>query len=208
MRTFLIILFTLFPLSLLQAQTIDTSELNKLRNGEYSIAEGQLQVLFDDTTTKAFVLQEMHKLGVEVKNTDFSSILMIIENHPEKDHIRSIQKYESVFLVLNEASYINSGRSLKTTEKNIMEGSIDPKTVSDFKFKDEYQVVMIHLKEKATMQDANMIIHQHPDLQFRVLSEPRRAAVVQVDPDEEDKIISLLESKPYVKSVAYLGILE
>lgn len=208
MRTFLIILFTLFPLSLLQAQTIDTSELNKLRNGEYSIAEGQLQVLFDDTTTKAFVLQEMHKLRVEVKNTDFSSILMIIENHPEKDHIRSIQKYESVFLVLNEASYINSGRSLITTEKNIMEGSIDPKTVSDFKFKDEYQVVMIHLKEKATMQDANMIIHQHPDLQFRVLSEPRRAAVVQVDPDEEDKIISLLESKPYVKSVAYLGILE
>lgn len=208
MRILLIILYTLLPLSFLQAQTIDTSELNKLQNGEYSIAEGQLQVLFSDTTTRAFALQEMHNMGVEVKSTDFNSILMIIENHPEKEHIRSIQKDESVFLVLNEASYVNSGEDLMSTERSIMEGNIDPESVSDFKFKDEYKAVMVHLKETATMKDANRIMDRHPDLKLRVLFEPRRSAVIQTDPDAEDNIITLLESKPYVKSVAYMGVLE
>lgn len=208
MRILLIILFTLLALSFLQAQTIDTSELNKLQNGEYSIAEGQLQVLFSDTTTRAFALQEMQKMGVEVKSTDFNSILMIIENHPEKEHIRSIQKDESVFLVLNEASYVNSGEDLMSTERSIMERNIDPETVSDFKFKDEYKAVMVYLKETATMKDANRIMDRHPDLKFRVLFEPRRSAVIQTDPDKEDHIITLLESKPYVKSVAYIGVLE
>ncbi|WP_103664166.1 hypothetical protein [Gracilimonas amylolytica] len=208
MRILLIILYTLLPLSFLQAQTIDTSELNKLQNGEYSIAEGQLQVLFSDTTTRAFALQEMHNMGVEVKSTDFNSILMIIENHPEKEHIRSIQKDESVFLVLNEASYVNSGEDLMSTERSIMEGNIDPESVSDFKFKDEYKAVMVHLKETATMKDANRIMDRHPDLKLRVLFEPRRSAVIQTDPDAEDNIITLLESKPYVKSVAFMGVLE
>lgn len=208
MRILLIILFTLLTLSFLQAQTIDTSELNKLQNGEYSIAEGQLQVLFSDTTTRAFALQEMHNMGVEVKSTDFNSILMIIQNHPEKEHIRSIQKDESVFLVLNEASYVNSGEDLMSTERSIMEGNIDPESVSDFKFKDEYKAVMVHLKETATMKDANRIMDRHPDLKLRVLFEPRRSAVIQADPDEEDNIITLLESKPYVKSVAYMGVIE
>lgn len=206
------ILLSLIFLSLsftaLQAQVIDTSELDKLQSGEYKIAEGQLQVVFADTTTKAFTLQEMHNLGIEVKSTDFKSILMIIENHPEKDHIRSIQKDDTVYFILNEASYINSGENLMTTERNIMEGNIDPKAVSDFKFKAEYQVVMIQLIETATMQDANRIIDLHPDLKFRVLSEPRRSAVIQSSPENEDEIISILENKPYVQSVAYMGVLE
>ncbi|MDZ7808511.1 MAG: hypothetical protein U5K71_15565 [Gracilimonas sp.] len=208
MRALLIFFLTLFPLSVLHAQVIDTSELDKLQKGEYSIAEGQLQVLFTDTTTKAFALQEMQKLGVQVKSTDFNNILMLIQSHPEKKHILSIQNDEAVHLVLNEESYVNSGEDLVTNERTIMEGNIDPETVSDFKFKDEYQAVMIHLKETATMQDANRIINQHPDIKIRVLLEPRRAAVVQTNPDDEDDMISLLESRPYVMSVAYMGVLK
>jgi hypothetical protein len=210
MRVTIFLSFILLFLSFtaLQAQVIDTSELDKLQSGEYKIAEGQLQVVFADTTTKAFTLQEMHKLGIEVKSTDFKSILMIIENHPEKNHIRSIQKDDAVYFILNEASYINSGENLMATERNIMEGNIDPEAVSEFKFKDEYQVVMIQLIETATMQDANSIIDLHPDLKFRVLMEPRRSAVIQTSPDKEEEIISILESKPYVQSVAYMGVIE
>jgi len=205
---FLSLFFFFLSFTALQAQVIDTSELDKLQSGEYKIAEDQLQLLFTDTTTKAFALQEMHKMGIEIKSTDFKSFLMIIENHPEKNHIRSIQKDDAVYFILNEASYINSGENLLATERNIMEGNIDPETVSDFKFKDEYQVVMIQLKETATIQDANRIIDLHPDLKFRVLFEPRRSAVIQINPENENEIISILESKPYIQSVAYMGVLE
>jgi len=60
MRLTIFLSFTLHFLSLtaLQAQVIDTSELDQLQSGEYKIAEGQLQVVFADTTTQSFVKSE------------------------------------------------------------------------------------------------------------------------------------------------------
>lgn len=208
MRTLLIFFISLLLYVSLNAQTIDTSELNKLQSGEYSIAEGQLQILFTDTTTEAFAFQELHKLGLQIKSSEFNNILLAVRNHPQKKQIQSIQEDDAVLLVFNEDSYINTPEDLTTIARTIMEQKVAPESVSEFVFKDEYEILMIMLNEKATMQDANRLIDKHPEVEFNTLFKARRSAVVQAESGKEDEIISTLESKPYIKSVAYMGVIE
>ncbi|MFP8489971.1 hypothetical protein ACKGJO_12860 [Gracilimonas sp. Q87] len=208
MRSLLIFLFTILPLFVIQAQVIDTSELNKLQSGQYKLAEGQLQVVFNDTTTLSFIQKELHSLGLQIKQSEFENVVMIIENHPEKDDIRSLQKNETVKMVINEASYLKSESGGTAPLTDISLQSIDPDLISDFKFKDQYQVVFVILEDNAAIKDADRIIGQYQNLKFNTLNQGRRAAVILTGTNDEDEIITLLESKPYVNSVAYMGIIE
>jgi hypothetical protein len=208
MRSLFLFFLSILPLSMLQAQVIDTSELNKLQSGQYKLAEGQLQVLFKDTTTLSFAQKELHSLGLEIKTTEFMNLAMIIENHPKEEDIRSLQNNDAVKMVINEFSYLKSeaGNTTPITEYTLQD--IDANMVSDFKFMDQYKVVLVGLNEQASINDANLIMTQFPNLKFNIFNEGRRSAVVLTKPENEEEIITLLESKPFVESVAYMGVLE
>lgn len=198
----------LLPISELVAQTIDTSELDKLQKGEYTLAEGQLQVLFDDTTSQSYVQKELLALGLEIKSLDFSNVILTPESHPEKAPLLSLMNERSVKAVINESSYLATNTSESKPIKNVGLQNIDPEDLSEFQFKDSYQFVFVILKDNANMQSANKLIADHPALDLSVFADGRRSAVVLTSPNNEEEVISLLESIPFVQSVAYMGILE
>jgi hypothetical protein len=208
MRALLILSLFFFPLSALQAQVIDTSELDKLQKGEYTLAEGQLQVLFDDTTTQSYIEKEFLKSGLEIKSLDFNNVILTLGSHPEKNQLRSLQGEASVKAVINESSYLLTDNDERKPFDDLGFQNIDPEDISEFQFKDAYQFVFVILDDNANMKSANKIIADYPELKLSVLSEGRRSAVVLTSPNNEEEVISLLESKPFVQSVAYMGVIE
>lgn len=208
MKTLFALLIPVFLFSTAQAQEIDTSELKKLQEGEYKIAEGQLQVEFNDTTTQSFVLNEMRSLDLTVKNMEFDNVILVIEDHPKKEDIFSLQQEGSVKFVINESSMLKTenGEVGQITNFDLQE--IRPENISEFQIKDAYQFVFVVLENKANLKQANELTEKYADLKFNVLSEGRRAAVILTTPENEEQVISQLENKPYVKSVAYMGVLE
>ncbi|HKK24900.1 MAG TPA: hypothetical protein VJ941_04695 [Gracilimonas sp.] len=210
MRLTIFLSFTLHFLSLtaLQAQVIDTSELDQLQSGEYKIAEGQLQVVFADTTTQSFVKSEFTSLGVELKNLEFDNVILSIGNHPSRDQIRLLQDEASVKAVMNESSYLSTDSQEQIQINGSEFRNIDPDNISEFEFKEAYQFVFVIMNDNVNAERAGILIDTYPDLKLNIFTKGRRAAVVVTSPDNEDEIISILESKPYVQSVAYMGVLE
>ena len=210
MRLTIFLSFTLHFLSLtaLQAQVIDTSELDQLQSGEYKIAEGQLQVVFADTTTQSFVKSEFTSLGVELKNLEFDNVILSIGNHPSRDQIRLLQDEASVKAVMNESSYLSTDSQEQIQINGSEFRNIDPDNISEFEFKEAYQFVFVIMNDNVNAEHAGILIDTYPDLKLNIFTKGRRAAVVVTSPDNEDEIISILESKPYVQSVAYMGVLE
>lgn len=208
MRILFLISLIVIPLYSIQAQVIDTSELDKLKNGEYKLAEGMLQVLFDDTTSQTFVQNEMRALNLDVKNLEFNNVILTIQNHPTDSIIRSLQDDESVKAVINESSHLITDGNESGQFNNLIFQNIGPEEFSEFQFRDSYQFVFVILKDNANLKNANRIIDEYSDLKISVLSEGRRAAVVLTTPENEEQVITQLENKPYVQSVAYMGVLE
>lgn len=210
MRVTILLSFILLFLSFtaLQAQVIDTSELDKLQSGEYKIAEGQLQVVFADTTTQSFVESEFTSLGVELKSLEFDNVILSIGNHPSRDQIRLLQDEASVKAVMNESSYLSSDSQEQIQINGSGFQNIEPDNLSEFEFKEAYQFVFVIMDDNVNAERAGILIDRYPDLKLNIFTKGRRAAVVVTSPDKEEEIISILESKPYVQSVAYMGVIE
>lgn len=210
MRVTILLSFILLFLSFtaLQAQVIDTSELDKLQSGEYKIAEGQLQVVFADTTTQSFVESEFTSLGVELKSLEFDNVILSIGNHPSRDQIRLLQDEASVKAVMNESSYLSSDSQEQIQINGSGFQNIEPDNLSEFEFKEAYQFVFVIMDDNVNAERASILIDRYPDLKLNIFTKGRRAAVVVTSPDKEEEIISILESKPYVQSVAYMGVIE
>lgn len=210
MRVTILLSFILLFLSFtaLQAQVIDTSELDKLQSGEYKIAEGQLQVVFADTTTQSFVESEFTSLGVELKSLEFDNVILSIGNHPSRDQIRLLQDEASVKAVMNESSYLTSDSQEQIPINGSRFQNLEPDNLSEFEFKEAYQFVFVIMDNNVNAERAGILIDRYPDLKLNIFTKGRRAAVVVTSPDKEEEIISILESKPYVQSVAYMGVLE
>lgn len=205
---FLSLILLLLSFTALQAQVIDTSELDKLQSGEYKIAEGQLQVVFADTTTQSFVESEFTSLGVELKSLEFDNVILSIGNHPSRDQIRLLQDEASVKAVMNESSYLSSDSQEQIQINGSGFQNIEPDNLSEFEFKEAYQFVFVIMDDNVNAERAGILINRYPDLKLNIFTKGRRAAVVVTSPDKEEEIISILESKPYVQSVAYMGVLE
>lgn len=205
---FLSFILLLLSFTTLQAQVIDTSELDKLQSGEYKIAEGQLQVVFADTTTQSFVESEFTSLGVELKSLEFDNVILSIGNHPSRDQIRLLQDEASVKAVMNESSYLSSDSHEQIPINGSGFQNIEPDNLSEFEFKEAYQFVFVIMDDNVNAERAGILIDQYPDLKLNIFTKGRRAAVVVTSPDKEEEIISILESKPYVQSVAYMGVIE
>jgi len=147
-------------------------------------------------------------LGVELKNLEFDNAILSIGNHPSRDQIRLLQDEASVKAVMNESSYLSTDSQEQIQINGSEFRNIDPDNISEFEFKEAYQFVFVIMNDNVNAERAGILIDTYPDLKLNIFTKGRRAAVVVTSPDNEDEIISILESKPYVQSVAYMGVLE
>lgn len=208
MRILYTVLFTAFINIGAFAQVIDDSDLKKLESGQYQLDEGKIQVTFLDTISFDFMQHKLHELGYEVLNSDFQNIMLSVENDPKSGQLSEIEDNEWVDFIMSETSNI-SDNELEEISKN---DSLDDKKVNlmlaQLNHRKSFDFIFISLNHKATAVEAYEIIGNYPELDIKIVRESQRTAIIKTELEKEAEAMEKLGQLDFVKSTAYLGVID
>lgn len=205
-RLILFILF-LFPVSSF-AQVMDDIDIKKLQSGQYSLAQGKIQVTFADTVHPDFISEEMEKLGYEILNSTFQNIILSIENDPKPTQLKKIENTEWVDFIMTESSEVKDEKIDEIAEEDSLKADKVNRMLAQLNYSTTYEYILVALNFRATTAMADSLIEQFPDLVFRTQEASVRTAILKTAPDKEMEAMDELNMLPYVINTAFIGTVD
>lgn len=201
------LLIALIPF-MLQAQVIDESDLDNLRQGNYTLEKGKVQVNFSDTVSSDFITKEFEKLGYEIVSSNFQSIMLRVTKIPDAVSRKDLEDNRWVEFIMSESVGMDDEDLEEMNKKDSVDSNRMNEMLKQFNQKGNYEYVMMGLSYKATTDALSEIQAIHPELEFEVAKESERSAIIKTEEGKEVDMMDELDKLPYVLNTAMVGTLD
>jgi hypothetical protein len=198
----------LIPLFVI-AQTMDDSAIQDLQNGEYKLAEGKLQVSFEQGVSEEEMRAEVTRLGYEVESAVFENYVLHVDNRIEEDQLTEIEGLTVVDSVLDHRRQYDANLQNKIKESRMMSDAERNELLEQLeKQQGPSGLLLVFLNAGATESTVKEIRSQFENLEISVFKPAQRTAIIKTEVGKELEAMDELNTHSFVENSAFVGVID
>lgn len=187
---------------------MDDSNIKRLQDGQFSFAKGEVQVTFSDTVSPDFVREQLNILGYEILNLNVQPIFAWIQNTPDEEQLRALEKDSRVNRIVVEQRGISEIALYEMFERDSLSQEEQKEAMERFRAMEDQKIVRLFFNYNVDEQAARTFINEYQDIDFRLDMVSPKTAIVKTEVEKEAEAMEALELLVYIKSTAYIGIID
>lgn len=204
MKYGLLVLISIFGMTVVQAQIIDDSSIQKAEQS-YDFVEGRFVAFLADTISPDYAEKAFSELNIPILNMIMKRALIGLVNNPSKESLEALQNHDKIYLIrktpesdqLDEVNAELKNSNLNDSQKRDLKENLLPLTTYFVEF--NYSVDIQEVKE---------IMGKFDDVEFKFLRDPERTVTLQAEAGNEPITMDKVEELNFVKGTAMMGVIQ
>ena len=190
------------------AQIIDDSSIDDINSGKVSFVEGRFVAYLADTVSPSVVFEQFNLLDLQLADADIHPLQITVVNTPADSTIYQLRSHPEIRFVeaiqtnLDESDFLDSLKKLDLSFEAFQNARFDflrSQSIGSFVIEFDYSVNETKLKK---------IMGEFRNVAYNITQNIARTIQVYSDPSNEEEIMTRVDSLPFVKYVALIGVLE